>query len=514
MKKKTTRFRWLLTTLLLVAAIAMPSMVWAAITPSKPANGDGTGSNPYQISNAAELYWFAALVNGTLTDGTAKNAAACAKLTADITVNSGVLNSDGSLNTANSGSFDVWTPIGTDSNDPYAGSFNGDNHTVGGLYVSDSNANYVGLFGCNSGTIQKVGVVDSYLYGGNYVGGVCGYNYALMTSESVEASISRCYNSSVVKGKEYVGGVCGKNEADNSSNSTSLIDCPTASVSKCYNTGTISGYNQSGGVCGCNYATTTNKSALAFASISYCHNSSKVNVYVSTGGNSYVGSICGVNTSNSDSQSLASGGGAAKIDHCYFDSNKSQQPAVAKNSGDVSDVEAKTTAQFKSGEVAYLLQTEMDNAWGQTVGTDDYPVIGGAMVYYIQTKCTGEMVYSNTADHLYINGNCTLCGAYQLKLQPAPKNGDVYEISNADQLYWFAALVNGTLTDGTSQDIAANAKLMADIVVNKNVLNEKGELNHTTFTSWTTIGYFNSLDDFGYYRGTFDGNGHTISGLY
>ena len=56
----TTRFfqlKQLLTTLLLVAAMAMPTMVWAAITPSKPTSGDGT-----------------------LTDGTAKNGAACAKL--------------------------------------------------------------------------------------------------------------------------------------------------------------------------------------------------------------------------------------------------------------------------------------------------------------------------------------------------------------------------------------------------------------------------------------------------
>ena len=65
MNKKTTRFIWLLATLFLVAAMTMPSMALAAITPSKPANGDGTSSSPYQISNAAELYWFAELVNNT-----------------------------------------------------------------------------------------------------------------------------------------------------------------------------------------------------------------------------------------------------------------------------------------------------------------------------------------------------------------------------------------------------------------------------------------------------------------
>ena len=60
------------------------------ITPTKPENGNGTAENPYQITSAAELYWFAGLVNGTLTDVT-KNSSACAKLMNDITVNNNLL---------------------------------------------------------------------------------------------------------------------------------------------------------------------------------------------------------------------------------------------------------------------------------------------------------------------------------------------------------------------------------------------------------------------------------------
>ena len=172
MNKKTTRSRWLLTTLLLVAAIAMPSIVWAAITPSKPANGDGTSSSPYQISNAAELYWFAELVNNTKLGSTANY---CAKLTADITVNAGVLNPDCTLNTTNSGSFTAWTPIGN-SSIPFSGTFDGDNHTISGLYFNDSSSDYVGLFACNNGSIENVGIIDSYFNGKYYVGGVCGCN--------------------------------------------------------------------------------------------------------------------------------------------------------------------------------------------------------------------------------------------------------------------------------------------------------------------------------------------------
>ena len=65
MNKKITQLRWLAATLMLVAAMVMPSTAWAdTFTPTKPSNGDGSKESPYQIGTAAELYWFAGLVNG------------------------------------------------------------------------------------------------------------------------------------------------------------------------------------------------------------------------------------------------------------------------------------------------------------------------------------------------------------------------------------------------------------------------------------------------------------------
>ena len=84
--------------------------------------------------------------------------------------------------------------------------------------------------------------------------------------------------------------------------------------------------------------------------------------------------------------------------------------------------------------------------------------------------------------------------------QPQIING-VYQISNADELYWFAEYVNNGNTN-------INAVLTNDITINQNVLNKDGSLNQTdaaTFTQWTPINGF---------AGVFDGNGHTISGLY
>lgn len=72
MKKNFVKSRWLFTMLLFVTTMIMPSMMLAqSITPTTP-KGKGTAEEPYQISTAAELYWFAGLVNGTLPDGGGK----------------------------------------------------------------------------------------------------------------------------------------------------------------------------------------------------------------------------------------------------------------------------------------------------------------------------------------------------------------------------------------------------------------------------------------------------------
>lgn len=100
-------------------------------------------------------------------------------------------------------------------------------------------------------------------------------------------------------------------------------------------------------------------------------------------------------------------------------------------------------------------------------------------------------------EHTYENGFCKACDAYE----PAVLNSNnAYEIGNAGQLYWFADKVNKEFYGN------ANAVLTADIVVNKNVLND-GELTKDVagLRNWTPIKH---------YGGTFDGAQHTISGIY
>ena len=84
-----------------------------------------------------------------------------------------------------------------------------------------------------------------------------------------------------------------------------------------------------------------------------------------------------------------------------------------------------------------------------------------------------------------------------------------FKISNREELYWFAGLVNGTLV-GVDRDASANAILTKDITVNEGVLDavNKGQVSESNFIKWEPIGTSGS------YTGTFNGQGHIISGLY
>ena len=90
--------------------------------------------------------------------------------------------------------------------------------------------------------------------------------------------------------------------------------------------------------------------------------------------------------------------------------------------------------------------------------------------------------------------------------QPATYNeeSEKYEISNAGQLYWFAEQVN-------SGNASVNAVLTTDIVVNEGNLATYDGTSPNTWMTWTPIGNATSRR---VYSGTFDGQGHIISGLY
>ena len=253
MKKKITQLRWIAAMIMLVAAMVMPSTAWAqdvtytngfgsdgsyqqaTLTTDKyDIDGDGQKDNVYEIGNAGQLYWFAGLVNGTLS-AVDKNLSANAVLTTDITVNENVLKDDGTPADKTS-NFRNWTPIGSTFAGGYTGKFDGKGHTISGLYLineSTGSYTYVGLFGVTTGSavITNLGVVDSYFAGKSYVGGVCARQNA--------GTISNCYNAGSVRGlasDSKAGGVCGD----------------SAGLKHCYNRGNVWGSDYVGSLIGVN----------------------------------------------------------------------------------------------------------------------------------------------------------------------------------------------------------------------------------------------------------------------
>ena len=428
-------------------------------------DGDGSKDAVYEISNAGQLYWFAGLVNGTLS-GETQNASANAVLTADIVVNKNVLKSDG---TVNEGTFKEWTPIATSAS-PYTGIFDGQNHTISGLYFNQEDSYDVGLFGRNNGKIANAGILDSYFYGTSKVGGVCGNNYT--------GTITNCYNTGSVSGLGTLGGVSGYNDTGNITNcyntgnvsgSSGFVGGVSGYNSKgtiinSYNAGSVSGLEYVGGVSGINYT----------GSITDCYNigsvsSSEGNVGGVNGYNDggtitnsynagsvsgierYVGGVSGYNSkgtiTNCYNVGSVSGSGyvggvngwnKGTITNCYYDSTIYTGNAIGANSGTTIKIEGKTTEQYKTGEVAYLLSqgcstgegddtvTYDGSIWGQTIGTDTYPNLCGAKVYKnaIYNGCEGKpgepvsYAYSNTEKNTYgdhpdadNDGKCDDCGA-------------------------------------------------------------------------------------------------------
>ena len=142
-----------------------------------------------------------------------------------------------------------WTPIGTDYDNAYKGTFDGGGHTITGLTFT-TNDEYAGLFGYlnRAGTVKNVvmegvQITSNQIYGGS-IGGVVGSSWGTIENCSVSGSISGtvyvggvvgvqiggsitgCSSSATVKGTVDVGGVAGQTNS-------------SATLTACYATGNV-----------------------------------------------------------------------------------------------------------------------------------------------------------------------------------------------------------------------------------------------------------------------------------
>ena len=193
-----------------------------------------------------------------------------------------------------------WTPIGTNYEKRYKGTFDGRGHTIKGLTVT-TNDQFVGLFGYldKAGTVKNV-VMEGIQITSNHVlmsgntGGVVGYSWGTIENCSVSGSVSGtncvggvvgsqkagsiigCSSSAIVKGTRYVGGVAGEK---------------WGTMTACYATGNVTLEINSpqdlsgGGVVGLNGGSTV----LA------CYATGNVNSKGSNTGNVHIGGLFGDN---------------------------------------------------------------------------------------------------------------------------------------------------------------------------------------------------------------------------
>ena len=200
-----------------------------------------------------------------------------------------VYNADGLMNVAelvNGGKTDInitldtdidltgkdWTPIGTDYDNSYKGTFDGGGHTITGLTFT-TNDEYAGLFGWlnRAGTVKNVvmegvQITSNQIYGGS-IGGVVGYGWGTIENCSVSGSVS---------GTVYVGGVVGVQIG--------------GSITGCSSSATVKGTVDVGGVAG-----QTNSSATLTA----CYATGNVIIEMDTKKNIAGGSLVGMNAGSS-----------------------------------------------------------------------------------------------------------------------------------------------------------------------------------------------------------------------
>ena len=383
-KKQLHKPKWLVTMLLLVMAILMPyEGAWAQ---TKPAKGDGSVDNPYEISTAAELAWFRDYVNK-------ESQFASAMLTDDIDLSEFCHAADAATNTEELS----WDPIGNGK--MYCGTFDGNGKTIRNLYIN-STFMFEGFFGhAKNGCIKNITfdnakVKNTNKFGtGILTGGFEGTieNIKILANCSVEGTentggiagggagyISNCENRAMVNGTNNVGGIVGYGEG---------------SLQNSANYGDISGVAQVGNLIGFAAAVNLNN-VLGVGNVTATDQ--KGGLLVGESNNPW-STASGILAYNSNAKLTIKG--TEQTGEAVKAIGEGSLPSAFR-------VKAFSAEQLKSGLVAFILQGNASESakWGQKLNTDDYPLLGSTNKVYSDRpmimKCSGELEgtgkYSNT----------------------------------------------------------------------------------------------------------------------
>lgn len=453
-----------------------------ATEPAKDANG------VYQISNGAELAWFAQQVNK------GGNAKISAVLTNDIEL----------------AGFE-WTPIGMNSwGKKFAGSFDGQGHKISNLSIDYIGTNtqvpYKGLFGYVEGSSSKHAVIQNLTVQGNMVltssknvigahsGGVIGrVDYADITNVHSEVNVTvkrvggnwdnlgglvgyannsttikDCSNSGDVTGYRYAGGIAG-----NLSSNSSIINCTNSGnvtcagsgaagmaanvgngceITACSNSGTIKSTGANvGGIAG----------DVAKAEISNCYNSGKID--------------CSQSTSGAVAGRAAAG---AVIRNSYYAAD-----TAAKGVGSAADAENQTASSVTAED---LKSADFVKKMNESLGSDVFikgpngPMLSWQIVVSVVAPETIEAIENgtNVTYEIYMNAAGALSCA-QMKLA-FTGDGEITEIKPGSGL----ELGNGGSFNNANNTIsflgntasAAEGILVATVTVRVNAFADEVKL--------------------------------------
>ena len=203
----------LLSVIMVIMVVPVSSITVSAENTTEFLGGEGTEENPYLISNKAHL------------NNVRKYPDAHFKMVSDIVFTEADFAEGGEFYNDGQG----WEPIGGNGSTTFTGVFDGEEHTITGLYCNHSGdeRQYVGLFGYNKGTIRGLEIEDSDISASLYTGGIVGRN---------DGTIINCYNTGSVSASSplsshiyiYVGGIVGYNGG---------------AISNCYNAGNVSAFS-------------------------------------------------------------------------------------------------------------------------------------------------------------------------------------------------------------------------------------------------------------------------------
>ena len=346
---------------------------------------------------------------------------------------------------------------------PFKGTFDGNGHKISNLTLTNEIVSYAGIFGYTTGTIKNLTIDNVNVTGNNYVGGLSGYSNGTFTNITANTT---------VKGTTNVGGLSGYSYGTNikRSNITSMVEGSTnvggvsgdsGNVYSVQITSTVTGTNYVGGVFG---RGNTIKSSIVSSNVS---------------GTSNVGGVTGYND-----------GGSIQV---IF------KEGSVTGTSNVGRITGRSAAYSSGTKTNYGIKGTTVN--GSEVESKDYTSLNG------QTIDTYDEIFKdiNLAELVldtYIGGDNDSDGYYY----DYNEKGILVEKNTTDSPLEFTLTGSGNASDPyivNSADELKQINLKLDKVYKLNA-----DIDLTNESKYYMVGSL--LNPF---KGTFDGNGHSINNL-